>query len=211
MRTYKDITDEMESVRNEAREARELAKKLHREGNVPGYIGWKTRYNYLTIRNRALKNNSFVAFANDYKKPIMDILNKYSGKRIGPVTLLKIQDEFKEKLNMAIYFYKDYCDSFFVGFLSAEGYLEGGCMRLCSKGVYIDNTLGKMTDITVPFNYIEDVDAYILKLVKMQHELEELSQKLYNLAHDYNNASLEGMRQADYYKEFYNGYFEEWI
>lgn len=211
MRSYKDIKNEMEMVNGEIREARDLTKALYKEGNHSGYIAWKSRYNYLMIKNRALKNNSICAFANDYKKDIMAILNKYAGKKLGPKTFEKIHAEFKNTLNMSIYFSKGYYDSVFVGFLNDEGYIRDDYVRLHSKNVYVDNTLGEISDITVSQKYIEDIDSHILKLVKMQRELENQSQLLHRLANEYNGAKFEGMKEADYYKDFYYGYFEEWI
>ena len=212
MRTYKDIMQELETTRKEAAKARELIRHTNKRQNEEFFNKLATTYNYLNLKSMALENNSHCAFANEYKKPMMEILNKYAGKKLGPKTLEKLQKEFKEKLGMSICFRQYYYNSLFVNTYDDEGYLRY-CneKELFSTGIYQNNELSKVEDITAKQKYIEDIEAYILKLVNMQGKLEQLSQELYNLTRDYNSIKFEGMKEAAYNREYYHGYFREWI
>lgn len=205
---------------NELREGRqanaarvvELTEKLDRvltnwRTKDPFREDYKTLSAELETANRIgliLKNNYNNVLAAQVLPALVDLLNKYNGKKCGGKTIVKISDEFKAATGCGIYF-----DRFLLSNKCAHvkiyemhnGYKHGEEIEFYTKAnAYIindDNIIQAQPagafQIFDFYEYIEDPAKRVSELDKKKKEIDEMRAKLNKAINNYNVLAVNGI------------------
>lgn len=157
-------------------------------------------YYMLELENKILKNNAQIALFESVKNDIVNIINKYAGKRYGDATKDKIYQAIKEKTGCSFYIDARFCHTFNISLLNSDGYrsymldtIQAGIKG--NKDILIDNTI-QFIDISdlelwyINSNYIEKPKQHVKQLIKLNSIAYELQEKLRAACSEFNAAAV---------------------
>lgn len=164
-------------------------------------------YNYAVMNLKILENNAKIALYYESIPVILEILNKYNGKSLGPKTTAKIKDEVFKSVNCRFYFDSSNnivitpCDWYYritVGLKSRNrSFLQNN--KLDISGISIDNTiLCYIND-----EYVEDIQGRIEELIELKNEAIKLQRSLESVCSKYNHLSVDGIANIEYHHYIY--------
>lgn len=155
-------------------------------------------------------HNAKCAFIAEYMQPILDIYNKYAGKRIGDKTREKIRDAVNELLKdvqarayidvdgLSYYVLNTNWERLYFKYENGKKYTFydiDGRMNKLEMSMFSD----------MEMTYIEDIEKYIVAKTKQAARIKELSIELENVRKEYTNNLCDGFSTLDYGKT--NTYF----
>lgn len=159
-----------------------------------------------------IRHNAKVAFFAEYLPKVLEIYNKYAGKRVGEKTKEKIRTEIHELLdglNVNVYINNDGVNYSILNSKWDALYFRYDSEYKKRLGMWNDE--GKLNKLDVSmFNpknitYIDNSEEYIAAKKAQAEKIKELSNELEKARNIYNENLCEGINRMDYGKT--DGYF----
>lgn len=159
------------------------------------------------IERAIICHNAKVAFLAEYLPKVLDIYNKYSGKRVGTKTEDKIRAEIHELLeglNVNVYLENDGINYSVLNSIWDKLHFRYDTENNKKLGMW--NNEGKLNKLNIsmfyPKNitYINDTEEYIAAKTKQADKIRELSIELENARNVYNENLCEGFNKLEYGK-----------
>lgn len=208
---FKLQDEERDEIRAKIREIDAINQKLD-------------KYNAdLDIKVKVLKHNIMCALYEEVKQPLIDILNKYVNKQLGPKTYESIMNDFKNITGCGMRIKNSY------NYTDIYIYLlnEDGCRSLedyeisiyfkdnndCISIVNNNNRLQTIDINTIRCNYnineyIEDINTYVREYKKIYKKAYKAAQAYNDIIEQYQKFKLYGVNMEDlrtcYCNKFWN-------
>jgi hypothetical protein len=247
MKNYKTLINEVKKVRGSKKESPDFDFIGYKERidmtdeQLEKYISEKEAYykeckevekhnNEVEIKGKVLINNVKCALYEEIKESLVNVLNKYSNKQLGPATTEKIEKDFEKLTGCKMYIDKswNYSDYIKIYPFNYNGYkwsyhndyeitisfcdMEG---KDDKKLINEDNRIKKM-DITLnniycsknEEKYINNVNKYMRDYIKAYKKMYEMQEKYREEKEKYNSLCIEGLETFSKYdcnvREKYN-------
>lgn len=149
------------------------------------------------VKQKVLYHNARTSLFFEVLPTIIEVWNKYEGKRHGEKTSEKIRDEICERTNCRIYLtgYKNdtivinHKDYYFGNFYEVKVYLK------YDHDMLIDNVIQNisMDDFQTEKKYIDDVDKYVHNMIIMYRQAQEKRKELENMYSEFNKMTVDGI------------------
>lgn len=150
-----------------------------------------------------LVNNAKVSLFEEIKNDIVDIYNKYSGKKYGEKTKEKIRNEILEKTQCWIGLDGAYCDSrkWFMEIIPKHKYFKFGYQfgfKVYYENFVDENNVIQKIDLqkfkqSTVYPYVDDIKARIEQLLTIQEEARKLQELLDEKMDEYNKLVVNGI------------------
>lgn len=155
---------------------------------------------YLVISNHVLMNNCIIALFNESISDILEVINRYKGRKCGEKTRDKIRDEIRWLIGGKVYLDKHK--------MSVHFDLINKDIEFCTKDGFVDND-NKINAIDVndvilcdADEYIEDVDSYAKSLKALRDRAYKAREEFENACDEYNNRIVDNMGCISIYNFF---------
>lgn len=220
MKKYNDIIEEIKAIPR-PEDVFEREKRYKAEYAAAGHdpekiieIGKRHDAEYQAkalraARKKVLDHNARIALLLEYFPIIIDVLNKYSGKRVGEKTEAKIRDEINEKTGISVYFENNYGRGK-ITIYHRNNYLVNNEITLYAKKAENDfyriyNEDGKLNALNADMfdydhsdRYIEDIDGYINRKMQELSEVNAAIKALTEKIRAYDSDLPAGFKQINY-------------
>lgn len=214
MKNLNDIKNQYTNNVNQIEKLKSLIneehKKLFKEYNVDRLNSLCKEKEFLNRENKILRNNYTYLFFENRIENIIEILNKYTGKKIGEKTLEKINNELSE-INIRVYIAPseihiyskdsfityDYNDIYFWTKHKKEG---GKYQFFDDKFKFIGLNDSIEYDLYKSYHdYIENIPGFIDSIMFMHDNIIDKSKELEKMIDEYNKAigKLNGFKYKD--------------
>lgn len=160
------------------------------------------------LKMKIMQNNARTSLFNETLPTIIEVWNKYEGKRCGEKTFDKIRNEIYEKTNCRIYLtgynsdiiainHKDYC---FANSYEVKAYLK------YDHKMRIDNVIQHITmdDFHTEKKYIENVDIHIHNMLSAYSNAQAKKKELENAYAEFNLMTVDGIENLYIHKDSYS-------
>ena len=220
MKKYNDIIEEIKAIprpedvfERENRHKAEYAEANH-DWKKMKEIAEKHDKEYKAealraARKKILDHNARIALLLEYFPIIIDVLNKYAGKRVGEKTEAKIRDEISEKTRVSVYFENNYGRGK-ITIYHRNNYLVNNEITLYARKAESDfyriyNEEGKLNTLSADMfdydrtdEYIEDIDGYINRKMQELSEVNAAIKALTEKIRAYDSDLPAGFKRIDY-------------
>lgn len=220
MKKYNDIIEEIKAIprpedvfERENRHKAEYAEANH-DWKKMKEIAEKHDKEYKAealraARKKILDHNARIALLVEYFPIIIEVLNKYAGKRVGEKTEAKIRDEISEKTGVSVYFENNYGRGK-ITIYHRNNYLVNNEITLYAKKAESDfyriyNEDGKLNALNADMfdydhsdRYIEDIDGYINRKMQELSEVNAAIKALTEKIRAYDSDLPAGFKRIDY-------------
>lgn len=149
------------------------------------------------LKQKVLYHNARTSLFFEVFPTIIEVWNKYEGKRHGEKTSEKIRDEICERTNCRIYLtgYKNdtivinHKDYYFGHFYEVKAYLK------YDHNMLIDNVIQNvsMDDFQTEKKYIDDVDKYVEELIIAYNKAQLKRKELEDVYSEFNKMTVDGI------------------
>lgn len=149
------------------------------------------------VKQKVLYHNARTSLFFEVLPTIIEVWNKYEGKRHGEKTSEKIRDEICERTNCRIYLtgYKNdtivinHKDYYFGHFYEVKAYLK------YDHNMLIDNVIQNvsMDDFQTEKKYIDDVDKYVEELIIAYNKAQLKRKELEDVYSEFNKMTVDGI------------------
>ena len=214
MKNLNDIKNQYENNVNQIEKLKSLIDKEHKkpfkEYDVNRLNGLCKEKEFLNRENKILRNNYIYLFFENRIENIIEVLNKYAGKKIGEKTLEKINTELSE-INIRVYIAPSeihiYSKDSFVTYDYNDIYFwtkhkkEGGKYQFFDdKFKFIGLNDSIEYDLYKSYHdYIENIPGFIDSIMFMHDNIIGKSKELEKMIDSYNKAigKLNGFKYKD--------------
>ena len=190
--------EERKDIIRDLRKKQEVERNHYKVNDL--YAEMQKQEKYL----RVLENNFRNVFFEENIGKIVEILNKYVGKKAGEKTRQKVKDEIFEAIGVKFYFENRFfeansCDSFTLQPLTEKGFsynelsMEVNMVYNKDKDNYIidKNNIFQNLEIenfklSYTWNYIDNLDGFIFNQEKEQQKIKYMQEVLNDLINNYN-------------------------
>lgn len=149
------------------------------------------------LKQKVLYHNARTSLFFEVFPTIIEVWNKYEGKRHGEKTSEKIREEICERTNCRIYLtgYKNdtiiinHKDYYFGHFYEVKVYLK------YDHDMLIDNVIQNvsMDDFQTEKKYIDDVDMYIHNMIILYRQAQRKRKELEDMYSEFNKMTVDGI------------------
>ena len=183
--------------------------------------------NSIDFKRVILENNMRCALYEDIKQPLIDVLNKYKNKQLGPKTQDNIKNDFKHLTGCNMYIDTRYsCASVIVYLLNDEGYKIGHdyevevYFKKDNESISLLNDSNRIQNLTIDnaccnYNagrYVDNINKYIKDYFKAYKKAAK-AQEAYNEAIEVCNSfnALKNSRSTDLRKCYCNRFNDNFL
>ena len=220
MKKYNDIIEEIKAIprledvfERENRHKAEYAEANH-DWEKMKEIAEKHDKEYKAealraARKKILDHNARIALLVEYFPIIIEVLNKYAGKRIGEKTKDKIREEINERTGVSVWIEDNYSRGK-ITIYHRNNYLVNNEITLYARKAESDfyriyNEEGKLNTLSADMfdydrtdKYIEDIDGYINRKMQELSEVNAAIKALTEKIRAYDSDLPAGFKRIDY-------------
>ncbi len=222
MKKYNDIIEEIKAIprpedvfERENRHKAEYAEANH-DWEKMKEIAEKHDKEYKAealraARKKILDHNARIALLLEYFPIIIEVLNKYAGKRIGEKTKDKIREEINERTGVSVWIEDNYSRGK-ITIYHRNNFLVNNEIILYAKKIdnennfyHVYNEEGKLNTLSADMfdydrtdKYIEDIDGYINRKMQELSEVNAAIKALTEKIRAYDSDLPAGFKRIDY-------------
>lgn len=167
----------------------------------------------LQITIKILNSNAKIALYNEVMPQVLEVLEKYKGKPLGPKTEEKIKDEIKEKTKCSFYISSRYTQEYHIiplEFSNNDYNIECGtkCENGKHKKLLDDNKIQvpELNDLTIYYSskeYIDNIPKRIKDLKRLYKKAYEKQKELAAICSEYNSLCVGSIKNIYKDKNIY--------
>lgn len=209
-----EVEEKTKEIRKTYLNITDIKKRHEKMKNVENdIIRLEEKKKDLQITIKILNSNAKIALFNEVMPQVLEVLEKYKGKPLGPKTEQKIKDEIKEKTNCSFYISYRYTQEYHIiplEFSNNDYNIECGpkCIDGKQKKLLIDNKIQvpELNDLTIYYSskeYIDNIPQRIKQLKKLYKKAYEKQRELDAICSDYNNLCVGSIKNIYKDKNIY--------
>lgn len=209
-----ELEEKTKQIRNTYKNIMDIKKRHEKMKTVENeLLGLEEKKEYLRINIKILNSNAKIALFNEVMPQVLDVLEKYKGKPLGPKTEQKIKDEIKEKTNCSFYISYRYTQEYHIiplEFINNDYNIECGtkCIDGRQKKLLDDNKIQvpELNDLTIYYSskeYIDNIPKRIKDLKRLYKKAYEKQQELAAICSEYNNLAVGNIKNIYKDKNIY--------
>lgn len=232
MKTFTHITEEIKSLSNEINETKNKidaennrfrleAKNMtfdermeyweatadEREKSAEVIVELEEKHTKQKLTMKLMQHNARTTLFYETLPIIIEVWNKYKGKRCGEKTYQKIKDEIFEKTGKKVWLGGFHNDTFHIldGFAYANGY-EVKAYTKYEHNILIDNVIQEITmdDFQDGKQYVENIEVRVEKMLKVYKEAMEKKKELEAVYSLFNALTVDGIEPLYMTKNSYS-------
>lgn len=209
-----ELEEKTKQIRNTYKNIMDIKKRHEKMKTVENeLLGLEEKKEYLRINIKILNSNAKIALFNEVMPQVLDVLEKYKGKPLGPKTEQKIKDEIKEKTNCSFYISSRYTQEYHIiplEFRNNDYNIECGTKYIDGrqKKLLDDNKIQvpELNDLTIYYSskeYIDNIPKRIKDLKRLYKKAYEKQQELAAICSEYNNLAVGNIKNIYKDKNIY--------
>lgn len=209
-----ELEEKTKQIRNTYLNIMDIKKRHEKMKTVENeLLGLEEKKEDLQITIKILNSNAKISLFNEVMPQVLDVLEKYKGKPLGPKTEQKIKDEIKEKTNCSFYISYRYTQEYHIiplEFINNDYNIECGtkCIDGRQKKLLDDNKIQvpELNDLTIYYSskeYIDNIPKRIKDLKRLYKKAYEKQQELAAICSEYNNLAVGNIKNIYKDKNIY--------